>query len=165
MKAKHVINYTKLFGDLMKDAMKSLEDYRTPKYSYNFDANLGVYTVTEGHFAVFFNKIMNVINFDNDTCFRWCELSAKTFDEKIGQCELVKVTDTRTTRKLISGVNCRILTAGEREIYIDEKLLAYFNLDASLGCEIKTPDKAYTPIYIYEFGTLVGLVMPIMNAK
>lgn len=163
MKIKHVINYGKLFKDLQADALKSLEEcgHRVPKYSYNFDENLGVYTVTEGHFAVFFNKVMNIINFENDTCFRWCELSAKKFDNDIAKLDLVSVEDTHSVKTLITGQHCRVFTADGRNIYIDEKLLAYFNIDSSLGCHIKTPSKAYTPIYIYEFGALVGLVMPI----
>ena len=72
-------------------------------------------------------------------------------------CENITLTDDK---KVVDKKTLRVFSKGDENIYVDDALLKYFDLKKSTfkGRNSKSP------IYIYEYEVLVGLVMPV-NVK
>ena len=69
--------------------------------------------------------------------------------------ENVTLTDNK---KVVYKKTLRVFSKGDENIYVDESLIKYFDLENSTfkGRNSKSP------IYIYEDGVMVGLVLPIL---
>ena len=61
-------------------------------------------------------------------------------------------------KKVIDKKTLRVFSKGDENIYIDESLLKYFDLENST---FKGKNRK-SPIYIYEGYTMVGLVLPVL---
>ena len=70
-------------------------------------------------------------------------------------CENITLTDDK---KVVDKKTLRVFSNGDENIYVDESLIKYFDLENSTfkGRNSKSP------IYIYEHEVMVGLVLPIL---
>ena len=72
--------------------------------------------------------------------------------------ENVTLTDDK---KVVDKKTLRVFSKGDENIYVDDALLKYFDLKKSTfkGRNSKSP------IYIYEYEVMVGVVLPVVNVK
>lgn len=59
-------------------------------------------------------------------------------------------------KKVIDKKTLRVFIKGDENIYVDETLIKYFDLENSTF----KGHNSRSPIYIYEYGVIVGLVLP-----
>ena len=74
-------------------------------------------------------------------------------------CENITLTDDK---KVVDKKTLRVFSNGDENIYVDDALLKYFDLKKSTfkGRNSKSP------IYIYEYEVMVGVVLPVVvNVK
>ena len=64
-------------------------------------------------------------------------------------------------KKVVDKKTLRVFSNGNKNIYVDESLIKYFDLENS------TFKGRYqkSPIYIYEYEVMVGVVMPVVNVR
>lgn len=67
--------------------------------------------------------------------------------------ENVTLTDDK---KVIDKKTLRVFSKGDENIYVDESLIKYFDLENSTF----KAHNSKSPIYIYEYEVMVGLVLP-----
>ena len=62
---------------------------------------------------------------------------------------------------MVDKKTLRVFSNGNENIYVDESLIKYFDLENS------TFKGRYqkSPIYIYEYEVMVGVVMPVVNVR
>ena len=70
-------------------------------------------------------------------------------------CENITLTDDK---KLVDKKTLRVFSKGDENIYVDESLIKYFDLENST---FKGRNRK-SPIYIYENEVIVGLVLPVL---
>ena len=97
---------------------------------------------------------VDLTNIDSNNVKIMQESSLKNFMND-DLCENITLTDDK---KVVDKKTLRVFSNGDENIYVDESLIKYFDLENSTfkGRNSKSP------IYIYEHEVMVGLVLPIL---
>ena len=95
---------------------------------------------------------VDLTNIDSNNVMIMQESSSKNFMND-DLCENGTLTDDK---KVVDKKTLRVFSKGDENIYVDESLIKYFDLENSTfkGRNSKSP------IYIYEDEVMVGLVLP-----
>ena len=97
---------------------------------------------------------VDLTNIDSNNVKIMQESSLKNFMND-NLCENVTLTDDK---KVVDKKTLRVFSKGDENIYVDESLIKYFDLENST---FKGRNKK-SPIYIYEDYKMVGLVLPFI---
>ena len=62
---------------------------------------------------------------------------------------------------MVDKKTLRVFNKGKENIYVDESLIKYFDLENSTF----KGHNSKSPIYIYEYEVMAGVVMPVVNVK
>ena len=96
---------------------------------------------------------VDLTNIDSNNVKIMQESSLKNFMND-DLCENVTLTDDK---KVVDKKTLRVFSKGDENIYVDESLMKYFDLENST---FKGRNRK-SPIYIYEDYNMVGLVLPV----
>lgn len=145
------MKYLKIQNDLMKKAF-ARDDYKHKSFrcSWGVDSDDEVWVFPDGLYGVRLSCPFCYI--DPLSVFNTPQIPInKIIDDS-------KAVDAVHTNRIVvdNERNLHIFEVGKEKVYVNEKLMKYFDLDESTfkGTNRKAP------IFIYENNTLVGLVLP-----
>ena len=153
------MKYLKIQWDLLKAA--DARDCKGKRFDFPwFETDDKIFVCSQGHYFIAIPKCMFYLD------------KERVFDRKPYQngekfLDVDNLSLAYNTHTLIEGevrgkkTKFHKFAIGEESVYLDENNLKYFDLEDST---YKGMDKK-TPIYIFELGELVGIVLPIVNVK
>lgn len=150
------MNYIKLQQDILK--ARGDEDRRGKRSPFRYGlTEESVYVSMNNSYIVFIPK--PVWYLDNEKAFSTTPLNLDNlFKAKEGT---VPIYETGLIRTLPDGRKVKQFSSGKFDVYVDENNLKYFGKDVTdyMGINEKYP------IYLYEYGRLVGIVLPVNMMK
>lgn len=148
------MKYVKLQQDILKGVdCSKITDKKSP-YMYGTTED-HVAICIDGYVLVFIPK--KVYYLDNDKVFEG--LTSMTISHFIkGREDAKLLDDTGIIKTDPKNRKCHILMNGDEEIWLDEKLLKYFDVKKDIHYEGTTKKAG---VYVYEGKDLVGYVCPV----
>lgn len=154
------MNHVKLQMDILK-AVEAAE-FKHKMFNWHWKLTDEALFVTDGYGAWRIPKTWNYLNVE--TAFR--NMPPSNIDELFKEPdELFPVIQTNRKVALPNGKKNQLAVvftidkAGESEIWVDEALLKYYDLSE---CSFKAKDSK-SLIFVYAYGTLIGLVLPVRH--
>lgn len=147
--------YYEFQKDLLKALIKGSIDSKRRMF-YKID-NDGVYCCPDGSYLIKIPSLLWML--DSKKIFEgWkeCDTERVIYEDKQLPAYYTKSVITKNVKLKIKLKMHRFVVNGQ-DVYVNEKVLKYFDLENST---FKGTD-SNSPIYIYELGSFVGLVLPL----
>lgn len=150
------MKYVKLQQDILKGVDRSKITGKKSSYMYGMTED-HVAICIDGYVLVFIPK--KVYYLDNDKVFEG--LTSMTISHFIkGREDAKPLEETGIIKTDDTGRKCIVLMNGDEEIWLDEKLLNYFDLKNDVSYEGTTKKAG---VFVYEGEDLVGYVLPVIH--
>lgn len=143
--------YYEFQKDLLRAAIKGPIDPKQRRF-YRID-NESVYCCPNGFYLIKVPLVLWML--DGGKIFEnWLECDTSRLINEDIQLSALDAKNVITTK---SKLKLHRFVVNGQDVYVNEKILKYFDLENST---FKGTDNT-APIYIYELGSLVGLVLPV----
>lgn len=147
--------YYEFQRDLLRSALKGAVDPKRRRF-YKID-NDTIYCIPDGNYLI--GVPVSLWMLDNAKIFEnWLECDTSRLINEDIQLSALDAKNVITTG---SKLKLHRFVVNGQDVYVNEKILKYFDLENST---FKGTDNT-SPIYIYELGSLVGLVLPVHYVK
>lgn len=149
------MDYIKIQEKMLKDAYE--RDTKLKKFSYRYGETDEIIGITpDGYIMYFIPKKMLYIN--TEMIFKEiapvklnCFIDSQKDQKDVIMTNQIEITDNKVRVRLFKTVE------SSENIWIDEKLLKYFDLKRSSFKGMN----GRSPLFVYEYENLVGIILPV----
>lgn len=149
------MDYIKIQEKMLKDAYE--RDTKLKKFSYRYGETDEIIGITpDGYIMYFIPKKMLYIN--TEMIFKEiapvklnCFIDSQKDQKDVIMTNQIEITDNKVQVRLFKTVE------SSENIWIDEKLLKYFDLKRSSFKGMN----GRSPLFVYEYENLVGIILPV----
>ena len=156
------MKYFKFQQELLK-AAEARDGWKHKPFDYPwFELNNQIGVCPRGHYIVLIPEVLFYL--DRKKVFKSTTINGEQIikmkaDDLKNATDTHEITEVKPDNKKL--VKLHKFVTEDSEIYINEDNLKYFDMDIST-CKGTT---AKNPLYVYEDGALVGLILPVNHKK